>query len=78
MGTKLHEEKDAAGKSLVNTKLHEEKDADGKSLHALEMLSKRKFSAVADESKTNFECPNCSKLYFYATPLAKNGQKRKH
>ena len=43
-------------------KLHEEKDADGKSLHAAKMLAKRKYSAVADESKVNFEYPNCSKM----------------
>jgi hypothetical protein len=62
----------------MGTKLHEKKNADGKSVHALEMASKRKFSAWADESKANFECPNCFRLYFYATPLEKNGNKHGH
>jgi hypothetical protein len=35
-------------------------------------------SAWADESEANFQCPNCSRLYFYTTPLEKNCQKRKH
>jgi hypothetical protein len=61
MGTKLHEKKNAAGKSVHALKLHEEKDADGKSVHSVKMLAKCKYSAVADESKANFECPNCPK-----------------
>jgi hypothetical protein len=79
---KLHEKKNAAGKSVLGvkmgTKLHEEKNADGKSLHAAKMLSKRKYSAVADKSKANFKCPNCSRLYFYDTPLDKRGNKHLH
>jgi hypothetical protein len=81
-GTKAHEEKNADGKSVHVVKLgiksHEEKHADDKSARALKMASKPKYSAWTVESKANFECPNCSRLYFYATPLEKNGHKRKH
>jgi hypothetical protein len=62
----------------VGTALHEKKNADGKSLYAVKMASQRKYSGRTEEETANFECPNCSRLYFYATPLEKNGQKRKH
>ena len=62
--------------------LHKEKNDDGKSVHAVKMqavgAAKRKFNGHADEETANYQCPNCLKYYFYATPLEKNGQKRKH
>jgi hypothetical protein len=78
MGTKAHEEKDTAGKSVHNIRLHEEMDADSKSVHAAKMRANRKYSAVTDGETANFECPNCSKLYFHATPRENSGHKRKH
>jgi hypothetical protein len=39
-------------------KLHEKKNADGKSLHAAKMLSKRKYSGQADKDTANYKCPN--------------------
>jgi hypothetical protein len=79
---KAHETKNADGQSVhavkLGTKLNEKKDAAGKSLHAAKMLAKRNYSAVADESKANFECPNCHQQYFYATPHEKNGNKHGH
>jgi hypothetical protein len=56
---KLHEKKDADGQSVHAVKmgntLHEEKNAAGQSVRAVKIISKRKFSAWADESKANFE-----------------------
>jgi hypothetical protein len=42
------------------------------------MTSKRKYSAVANEETANFECPSCSKKYFYATLHDKRGNKQGH
>jgi hypothetical protein len=80
---KVHEKKDAAGQSVHAVKMaskapHEKKNAAGQSVKAIKMTSKRKCSAVADEEAANFECPTCHRLYFYATPREKSGNKRKH
>ena len=83
---KLHKVKNAGGQSVHAVKmgtagaaaLHKEKNAAGQSVHAVKRASKRKYPAQADESNANFECLNCFNLFFYATPLERNGQKRKH
>ena len=77
-GTNANKKKNDDGKSVKAVKLHEKKNADDKSLHALVTLSKRKYSAKTDKDTANYKCPNCPNLYFYATPLENNGQKRKH
>ena len=62
--------------------MHKVKNDDGQSVHAVKMgtarAAKRKYNGHADEETANYQCPNCLKYYVYATPLEKNGQKRRH
>jgi hypothetical protein len=75
---KMHEVKNADGKSVKVVKQHEMKNADDKSVHALKMQSKRKYSGKADKGTANYKCPNCSNFYIYPIPLDMRGNKRKH